>query len=122
MGSFALLLAAVGVYGVLAYAVSRRGREFAVRIAVGAERRDMLRLVLHDGLVMTLAGTALGGFVALWATGLLSAFLEDQNVLPTDVLTLIASELVLIAVATAASLAPALRAMRADPVEILRAT
>ena len=122
MGAFALLLAAVGVYGVLAYAVSRRGREFAVRIAVGAERRDMLRLVLHDGLVMTLAGTALGGFVALWATGLLSAFLEDQNVLPTDVLTLIASELVLIAVATAASLAPALRAMRADPVEILRAT
>ncbi|HTT67549.1 MAG TPA: ABC transporter permease [Gemmatimonadales bacterium] len=122
MGGFALLLASVGIYGVLAYAVNRRGREFAVRIAVGAERRDMLKLVLHDGLVMTLAGTALGAFVAFWATGLLAAFLEDQQVLPTDVLTLIAAEVVLIAVATAASLAPALRAMRADPIEILRAT
>ena len=122
MGAFALLLAAVGIYGVLAYAVSRRAREFAVRIAIGAEHRDMLKLVLHDGLVMTLAGTALGGFVALWATGFLSAFLEEQKVLPTDVLTLIASELVLVAAATVASLAPALRAMRADPIEILRAT
>ena len=122
MGGFALLLASVGIYGVLAYAVSRRVREFAVRIAVGAERRDMLKLVLHDGLVMALAGTALGGFVALWATGFLSAFLEDQQVQPTDVLTLVVSETVLIAVATAASLAPALRAMRADPIEILRAT
>jgi predicted permease len=122
MGSFALLLAAVGVYGVLAYAVSRRAREFAVRIALGAERGGILRLVLHDGLVMTLAGTGIGAFVAFWATGLLAAFLEDQKVLPTDVLTLIAAEVVLIGVATGASLAPALRATRADPVEILRAT
>lgn len=122
MGSFALLLAAVGVYGLLAYTVSRRLREFAVRVALGAQRGDMMKLVLHDGLVMTLAGTGLGAFVALWATGLLAAFLEDQQVLPTDVVVLVAAECVLVAVATAASLAPALRAMRADPVEILRAT
>ena len=122
MGGFALLLAAVGIYGLLAYVVSRRSREFAVRIAVGAERRDMMKLVLHDGLVMTLAGTALGAFVAFWATGLLAAFLEDQQVRPTDVVTLIASEALLITVAIAASLAPALRAMKADPIEILRAT
>ncbi len=121
-GAFALLLAAVGIYGVLAYAVNRRLREFAVRIAVGAQRADMVKLVLHDGLVMTLAGTALGAFVAFWASGLLTTFLEEQQVQPTDVVTLIAAEAVLLAVATAATLAPALRAMRADPIEILRAT
>jgi putative ABC transport system permease protein len=122
MGAFALLLAAVGVYGVLAYAVNRRLREFAVRLAVGADRKDMLRLVLHDGLVMTLAGIAVGAFVAFAATPLLGFFLEDQKVQPTDVLTLIAVEAVLLAVATAATLAPAIRAMRADPIAILRAT
>jgi ABC-type antimicrobial peptide transport system permease subunit len=122
MGSFALLLAAVGVYGVLAYTVSRRLREFAVRVALGAQRTDLWKMVVHDGMVMTLAGTALGAFVAFWATGLLGAFLEDQQVLPTDVFTLIAAEVVLIAVASAATLGPALRAMRADPIEILRAT
>ena len=122
MGAFALLLAAVGVYGVLAYTVNRRLREFAVRVALGAQRLDLWKMVLHDGLVMTLAGTALGAFVAFWAAGLLTTFLEDEKVLPTDVLTLIAAEAVLIAVATAASLAPALRATRADPIQILRAT
>jgi putative ABC transport system permease protein len=122
MGAFALLLAAVGIYGVLAYSVSRRIREFAVRIAVGAERADMLKLVLHDGLVMTLAGTGLGAFLALWAMGLLGSYLEGSQILPTDVLSLVAAELVLVSVATAATLAPAFRAMRADPIEILRAT
>jgi putative ABC transport system permease protein len=122
MGAFALLLAAVGIYGVLAYTVSRRLREFAVRVALGAQRTDLWKMVVHDGMVMTLAGTALGAFVAFWATGLLATFLEDQQVLPTDVLTLIAAEAVLIAVATAATLEPAFRAMRADPIEILRAT
>lgn len=120
MGSFALILAAVGIYGVLAYAVNRRLREFAVRVALGAQRSDMMKLVLHDGLVMVLAGTGLGAFVALWASSLLSAFLEDVR--PTDVLTLVSAETILVAVAIAACLAPALRAMRADPIEILRAT
>lgn len=120
MGLFALVLAAVGLYGVLAYTVNRRLREFSVRMALGAQRADMLRLVFHDGLVMVLAGTGLGGFVALRASSLLYTFLED--VPPTDVVTLVASEVILIAVAIAACLAPALRAMRADPIEILRAT
>jgi ABC-type antimicrobial peptide transport system permease subunit len=120
MGAFALVLAAVGIYGVLAYAVNRRLREFAVRVALGAQRSDLVRIVLHDGLVMTLAGTGLGAFVALWSSYLLENFLED--VYPTDALTLVTVEAVLITVALAASLAPALRAMRADPIEILRAT
>jgi predicted permease len=120
MGSFALILAAVGIYGVLAYGVSRRLREFAVRIALGAQRSDLLKTVLHDGLVMTLAGTGLGAFVAMWSAYLLENLLED--VYPTDALTLLSVEAVLISVAIVASLAPAFRAMRADPVEILRAT
>lgn len=60
--------------------------------------------------------------MAFWATGFLTVFLEDQHMRPTDALTLIAAEAVLIAVATVATLVPALRAMRADPIEILRAT
>ena len=120
MGSFALILAAVGIYGVLAYAVNRRLREFAVRVALGAQRSDLLKAILHDGVVMALAGTGLGAFIALWSAFLLENFLED--VYPTDVTTLVLAECVIIAVTVAASLAPALRAMRADPIEILRAT
>jgi putative ABC transport system permease protein len=120
MGSFALVLAAIGIYGVLAYAVSRRLREFAVRIALGAQRSDLLKSVLHDGIVMTLAGTGLGAFIALWSAFLLENFLED--VYPTDVVTLVLAEAVLIAVTIIACLAPAFRAARADPVEVLRAT
>jgi predicted permease len=120
MGAFALVLAAIGIYGVLAYAVSRRIREFAVRIALGAQRSDLLKSVLHDGLVMTLAGTGLGAFVALWSSYLLENLLEDIH--PTDALTLVIAESVLIGVTVGACLAPAFRAMRADPIEILRAT
>ncbi len=120
MGAFALVLAAVGIYGVLAYAVGRRIREFAVRIALGAQRSDLLKNVLHDGLVMTLAGTGLGAFVALWSSYLLESLLED--IYPTDALTLVLAEAALVEVTVAACLAPALRAMRADPIEILRAT
>jgi putative ABC transport system permease protein len=120
MGLFALVLAAVGLYGVMAYAVTRRLREFAVRVALGAQRRDLLRAVLRDGLVMTLAGTGLGAFVALWTSFLLENVLED--VYPTDAATLVVAEAVLLGVTLAACLSPAFRAARADPIEILRAT
>ena len=120
MGAFALALAAVGIYGVMAYTVTRRLREFAVRVALGAQRGDLLRAVLHDGVVMTLAGTGLGAFVALWT----SFFLENvlENVYPTDAVTLVVAETILLAVTFGACLSPALRAAKADPVEILRAT
>lgn len=119
MGMVALGLAALGLYGVLAYAVSRRMREFAVRVALGAEPRVLLRMVLHDGLVMLLAGIGAGAFVALAATRLLDAVLIA--VLPSDVVSLVLAEAVLITVGLAAAIVPARRAARANPLEILRA-
>jgi putative ABC transport system permease protein len=113
-------LAAVGLYGVLAYAVNRRMREFAVRIALGAMAGDMFKLVMHDGTVMFLAGTGIGAFAAMGAAKWLDSLL--YGIPFSDVVALVVSELVLCVVAFLACLAPARHAMRADPVEILRAT
>ncbi|MBI4420532.1 MAG: FtsX-like permease family protein [Gemmatimonadetes bacterium] len=120
LGLCGMGLAAVGLYGVLAYAVSRRTREFGVRLALGARAEDLFRMVFHDGAVMFLAGTAIGAFVAMGASTLVESLLF--GVPPTDAASLVISELVLLGAALLACLGPALRAMRADPVEILRAT
>jgi hypothetical protein len=117
--AFALVLAMVGLYGVVSYAVGQRMREFAVRIAVGAPKRDMMKLVAHDAAAMTLAGIGLGAFLAMWSSVLLGSWLYD--VYHTDALSLVLAEALLFAAALAACLQPALRAMRADPIEILRA-
>ena len=119
MGAVALGLAMIGLYGVLAYAVSRRMREFAVRIALGASPAMLRTMVLRDGLVMLLAGIGVGAFVALAAARLLDAVLIA--VLPSDVISLVLSEVVLVGVGLAAALAPARRASRASPLDILRA-
>ncbi len=119
MGVIALALAALGLYGVLAYTVSRRMREFAVRVALGAEPPVLRRLVLHDGTVMLLAGTGVGAFVALAANRLLDRVLV--SILPSDVISLVLAEAVLLAVGFAAALAPARRATRANPIDIMRA-
>jgi predicted permease len=119
-GVIGLTLAAAGLYAVLAYAVSQRMREFGVRIALGANRRDLLKLVLHDGMVMVLAGMASGAVLSLWAEQILRAWL--YNVDPTDAVALVGAELVLLVVSLGACVGPALRATRADPLEILRAT
>ena len=95
-------------------------REFAVRIALGARSEDVLRLVLRDGLELAMGGTALGAVGGIWAGTLLSKLL--YNVEPTDVIALVAAESILLLVTILACLIPALRAMRANPVEILRAT
>lgn len=116
MGVVALALSALGLYGVLAYAVGRRMREFAVRIALGAEPPRLLRMVLHDGFVMLLAGIGLGAFAALAASRLLDSVLI--SVLPSDVFSLVASEAVLILTGLAAALAPARRAANANPLVI----
>ncbi len=112
-------LAAIGLYGVVSYTVTQRMREFAVRIAVGAPARAVMRLVAHDAAVMILAGTGIGAFLAMWASKLLGDWL--YSVYHTDAVSLLVAEAVLFAAGFAACFQPALRAMRADPIEILRA-
>jgi putative ABC transport system permease protein len=119
MGAVALGLAALGLYGVLAYAVTRRMREFAVRVALGADGRQLLRMVLHDGFVMLLGGIGVGAFFALGASRLLDSVLV--SVMPSDVVSLAISEALLISAGLAAAWLPARRASRANPMDILRA-
>jgi ABC-type antimicrobial peptide transport system permease subunit len=117
---FGLVLCAVGLYGVLAYTVSRRLREFAVRIALGARRRDVIRLVLHDAAVTALAGVGIGAFFALWIT---RSIIDDLSGFPyAAVIALLVAESILLAAAFVASLGPVHRAATADPVEVLRAS
>jgi predicted permease len=118
-GAFGLALCAVGLYAVLAYTVNRRLREFAVRIALGAARRDVARLVIRDAAVMALGGVGVGAFVALWLTRSISDVLSARGY--ADAFALVLAEAVIFAVAFVASLGPVGRATRADPMEILRA-
>ena len=117
--SLALFLAAVGLYGVVAFTVSLRTHEFGVRTALGAQRGDILRSVLRDGLRMSVIGVAIGLVGSRWLARLIENQLYD--VAPTDPLTLAAVTVVLFAVAMLASYVPARRAARLDPLVALRA-
>jgi putative ABC transport system permease protein len=114
----ALLLAAIGVAGVLAYLVSRRRREIGIRMALGASRANVLGLVVRRGVAYAGAGIAAGVLAALFLTRLMEGLLF--GVAPRDPATFVAATLVLLAIAVAASLIPALRAARVDPLEALR--
>jgi putative ABC transport system permease protein len=114
-----LSLAIVGLYGVIAYSVSRRLHEISVRIAVGAKRGDVLRLVLRDGLKLGLLGVAIGLLIAFNVVHFLSRLLYDIGA--RDTLTFTVVPLIVIAVVVLASGLPARRALRVDPVEALRA-
>jgi putative ABC transport system permease protein len=118
LGVVGLLLAALGLYGVTAYAVARRTREFGVRLALGATRGDVLRIVLRHGLALTVAGSLAGLMLAAGAAQLASSMLF--GVTPGDPPTLAVSALAFVVVGVAASLPPALRATRINPVEALR--
>lgn len=120
VGIASLALAAAGLFAVMSYMVNQRMREFAVRIAIGARGGHVWQLVLRDAAEMALGGTALGAFGGFLAGSLLVGGLYGVN--PTDVTSLLIAEFVLLAVALGVCVVPALRAMRADPVEILRAT
>ena len=118
MALLALILAATGTYGVMAYSVSSRTREIGIRMALGAQTRDVLRLVLGGGFKMALVGIVLGLAGAFAASRLLTAMLFGVD--PGDPLTFIATALLMGLVAVAASYLPARRAMRVDPVVALR--
>jgi len=114
----ALALALVGVYGVMAYSVSQRTHEIGIRIALGAERRGVLRMVLMKGLLITLLGVTVGVGGALGLTRFMSSLLYEIR--PSDPLTFVAASLLVIAVALLACYIPARRATKVDPMVALR--
>ncbi len=114
----ALALAALGLYGVLSYAVSQRSHEIGIRVAMGASRRDILAMVVRQGLRLSAAGLVVGLAASLALTRLLSSLLFGVS--PYDVPTLAIVVAVLLATALLASLIPALRATRVDPLVALR--
>jgi putative ABC transport system permease protein len=115
----ALLLAAVGVYGLISQSVTQRTREIGIRVALGAQPRQVLIPVVREGLVLALAGAAIGLAGAVAAARLLATFLF--GVQPTDPLTFAAVTVVLLAVALLASYVPSRRALKVDPIAALRA-
>ena len=117
-GLLALLLAGIGLYGVMAYAVNRRTREIGIRMALGASSRDVLRLVIGEGALLIVAGLVIGLGGAMAATRLVSSFL--YGVSATDPVTFVVIAMLLMAVALAANYLPARRATRVDPMVALR--
>ncbi len=118
LGLTALVLASIGIYGVMAYAVSQRTQEFGIRMALGAQSHDVLKMVLRQGMVLTLTGVAIGLAGAFALTRLLGTFL--YGVSPLDPLTFGGVSLALGLVTMAACYLPARRATRVDPLVALR--
>jgi putative ABC transport system permease protein len=114
----ALLLAAVGIYGVVAYGVTQRLREFGIRVALGATRREVTRLVVWQGASMAIVGSAVGLMLAIAAAGIMSNLVYD--VAPRDVVSILGAAAVLMLVAGVACYVPALRAAAVDPGVTLR--
>jgi hypothetical protein len=117
-GVLAAALAVLGVYSVLSYAVAQRGREFAIRAAIGARRASLVGLVLREGALLSVIGIAAGVLLAIPAAGLLQHLLYGVDA--RDVTVLAAAAAGLTAVAAAGYLIPAARASRADPIQTLR--
>lgn len=121
LGAFsatALVLAMIGIYGVLSYSVAQRRQEFGIRLALGAGQTDILRLVVRQGLLLAIVGIAIGLAAALWLTRLMASMLYKVGTL--DVATFLLAPLVFLGVALCASYLPARRATEVDPMEALK--
>jgi ABC-type antimicrobial peptide transport system permease subunit len=121
IGAFAataLVLAVIGIYGLLSYSVAQRRQEFGIRLALGAERGDLLRLVLRRGLSLTATGIVLGLAAALMLTRFVSSLLYQVST--RDWITFVAAPVVFICIAFLASYLPAQRATRANPIEAIK--
>jgi putative ABC transport system permease protein len=116
--TLALVLSAIGIFGVMSYAVSRRTQELAIRMALGADRRTVLRLVLREGLGVTLIGVSIGLAAALGLSRVMAGYV--YGIKSTDPLTYAAAALLLMLVALAACYLPARRAMHVEPIQALR--
>jgi ABC-type antimicrobial peptide transport system permease subunit len=117
-GLLALVLACVGLYGLLSYEVTRRTREIGIRLSLGAERRDVTRLIIVRGMSLTAAGVAIGAASGLALTRVLTSLLYEVK--PTDGATYVCVALLLASVAFLASYVPAWRAAKVDPMVALR--
>ena len=117
-GLSGLLLAILGVYGVMSYSVAQRTHEIGIRMALGAERVDVLRLILKEGLLLAGIGVVAGLASALVLTRLMRNLLFGIS--PTDPVTFVGVAMLLVAVGVAGCLVPAQRAMRVDPLVALR--
>src|SRR5439155_15745844 len=117
-GLLALVLACVGLYGIMAYAVVRRTNEIGIRMALGAERRLILTMVMREVALLVAAGTAIGVPMAIAATRLVASALFGIS--PTDPATLATATVIMLAVAAGAGYLPARRASRVDPMVALR--
>jgi ABC-type antimicrobial peptide transport system permease subunit len=117
-GLFALLLAALGLYGVVAYAVTRRTREIGIRLALGAQPASVLRLVMRDTLLLALIGICVGLPAVLFSTRLIKDLLFE--LVPNDPFTIAMASLVMISTAIIAGYLPGRRAAKVDPMVALR--
>jgi putative ABC transport system permease protein len=119
LGATGLILAAIGIYGVIAFFVSQRTHEIGVRVALGATTRDVIAIVVREAMLLAVAGIVVGSVVALWATRFLGSMLFEVKT--RDPLAFAAGAAVLLLVALGASLLPARRAAQVDPMRALAA-